>query len=85
MSKSRTLFFVAEGTNTSGELERVWVYKQGGSYYLSGSGVSSKEHLCHPSVKDRAGIQREIFLVFQVKVEKTIEPYELGQQSGGDA
>jgi hypothetical protein len=79
LAKSRSLLFAAEGTNGSGELDRVWVYKQGRSYYLSASGMSAREHLCHPSVKDRAGIQREIFLVYQIKVERVLEPHELNR------
>ena len=79
MSRSRSLLFVAEGVNGSGNLERVWVYKQGRSYYLAGPGASDREHLCHPSVKDRTGIQREIFLVFQIKVGRVLEPHELNQ------
>lgn len=80
MSKSRSLLFVAEGTSTSGCLERVWVYKRGRSFYLSTAGGLGREHLCHPSVKDRMGIQREILLVFQIKVQRLLEPDELSQE-----
>jgi hypothetical protein len=77
LAKSRTLLYIAVGTDHSGKEDKVWVYKKGRSYYLSGSGIDAKEHLCHPSVRDTAGIRREIFLVFQIKVDRVIEPDEL--------
>lgn len=77
MSRSRSLLFVAEGASSSGVLERVWAYKQGRSYYLAGPGASDREHLCHPSVKDRTGIRREIYLVFQIRMGRVLEPHEL--------
>lgn len=74
MPRARKLLYIAEGTNTKGELNKVWVYKEGRSYYLSGSGMFGREHLCHPSVRGRDGIRREIFLVLQVKVDRFTMP-----------
>ncbi|HUD41913.1 MAG TPA: hypothetical protein VMR06_07915 [Dokdonella sp.] len=85
MAKARTLLFVAEGKDLSGNPDSVWVYKQGGSYYLSSFGVSGRTHLCHPSVRDQEGIKREILLVFHFKVEKVIYPHELGRNSPSEA
>ena len=76
-SKGRTLLFVAEGTNSQGERDSVWVYKQGSSFHLSGSGVPGFNHLCHPSVRDQEGVKREILLVYQIKVDKLIQPSDL--------
>jgi hypothetical protein len=77
MSKARTLCCVAEGKRGDDEVARVWVYKQGRSYTLSPGDPATRDHLCHPMVKDRGGIRREIFLVYQIKVERFIEPHEL--------
>lgn len=85
MTKARTLLFVAEGEDSSGNLDRVWVYKKDSSYYLSGSGTSARTHLCHPSVRDHEGIKREIFLVFRLKVEKIIQPHELRRSGDNNA
>jgi hypothetical protein len=74
MPRARKLLYIAEGMNTEGEPSKVWVYKEGRSYYLSGSGMLGREHLCHPSVKDRDGVRREIFLVYQVKVDRFTMP-----------
>lgn len=42
---------------------RVWVYKQGRSFWIShGSG----EHLCHPSIRSLDDTRREAVLVFSV-------------------
>lgn len=73
----RSLYFVADGKDTDGSDASVWVYKHGHSYYLSISGSFEREHLCHPSVKDRSGILREIHLVYQIKVETVRHPDEI--------
>ena len=76
-SKKR-LFCIADGKDINGNDTSVSVYKKGRSYYLSPAGELSRDHLCHPSVKGLAGIRGEIYLVYQIKVEKIVYPEDLG-------
>ncbi len=39
----RSLYFVADGTESDGSDASVWVYKQGRSYYFSKSGEFSSD------------------------------------------
>lgn len=77
-SKARTLLFIAECLDSSGDPKRIWVHKQGRSYYLSGSTPAERPHLCHPSVGDHEGIKREILLVYHFTVENVSYPHQLG-------
>ena len=75
MSKGRKTFaFVAEGTAPDGSIVRHMVYRKGNSYYVSGP--NSREHLCHPSVRNDDDVKNEILLVFQTKISSTKLPWE---------
>lgn len=76
-SSKKKLFCIVYGKDIHGGDTSIRVYKKGYSYYLSPAGELSRDHLCHPSVKDLSGICREIHLVYNVKVEKYLYPEEL--------
>lgn len=54
---------VGKWTNDDGAT--VWVYKAGGSYWIS---YGNNEHLCHPSVRSLNDTSREALIVFHVNV-----------------
>ena len=75
LPKKRTLWFFAEGEISDGTIKRFSVYREGRSIEIVGPNLY--RHPCHPSRKDREGVEREITVVFDVNVRRIKYPGEL--------
>lgn len=60
------LWGVLSGRTPDGKLASYWVYKSGGT--LSIAGRTGVNHSCHPSIRTRDDLAKEVLRVFQAEV-----------------